>query len=340
MTKKFKIVQPGTVRPLDSAAEEALSDLTKEGAELVKVKCDTEEEMIEATKDADIIMFSRVNITRRILESSPKCQAVLCGSVGYNQIDVDAATENHIIVVNHPAAVWCVEEVSNHAILLLLACAKKLAFLNDYTKQGRWAEAKAAQQPMVCIHGQTLGLVGCGSIGRMTAEKAQCFSLKIIGYDPYLDKAVAEKSGITLMSLPEVLKQSDFISVHTPLLDSTYHLLSRKEFEMMKPSAYIVNTARGPIIDEPALIKALEEKKIAGAGLDVFEKEPVDPDNALLKMENVVVAPHSASYSDVAMGKPGAYCLRQALRIMRGQWPEYPVNASVKPKVGLKKEPF
>ena len=105
---------------------------------------------------------------------------------------------------------------------------------------------------------------------------------------------------------------------------------------MMKPSAYIVNTARGPIIDEPALIKALEEKKIAGAGLDVFEKEPVDPDNALLKMENVVVAPHSAGYSDVAMGKPGAYCLRQALRIMRGQWPEYPVNASVKPKVGLK----
>lgn len=338
MKEKFKVVRPGRVRGLDPAAEEVIKNLAKEGAELVNVECAAEEEVIAVTKDADIILFGGVHITRKVMESSPKCQAVITGSVGYDQIDVDAATDNNIIVVNNPALAWCVEEVSNHAITLLLACAKKLALLMDLTKQGHWAEAKQAQRPMVCIHGQTLGLVGCGSIGQMAGEKAQCFKLKVIGYDPYLDKAVAKKSGITLVSLPELLKQSDFVSVHTPLVEATYHLLGEKEFKMMKPTAYFINTSRGPVVDEPALIKVLQEKWIAGAGLDVFEKEPVDPDNPLLKMDNVVVTPHSASYSDIAFTKPTAYALQEALRIMKGQRPKNVVNKTVKPKVELVKE--
>jgi len=334
---KYKVITVGSYAgrvPMGEAAKE----LAKADVEFIGVKCNTEDELITGAKDADILVFAGAQITRRVLESLPKLQAVIFGSVGYDQVDVDAATDNGVIVVNNPAFQWCVEEVSNHAITLLLACAKKLAFLSDGTKQGRWAECKRAQAPMVSIHGQTLGLVGCGSIGRMTARKAQCFSLKILGYDPYLDKSLAKEYGITLVSLPELLKESDFVSVHTPLNKETRHLMREKEFRQMKPTAYFINTARGSIVDEPALIKALQEKWIAGAGLDVFEKEPVDPDNPLLKMDNVVVTPHSASYSDEAFSLPAKIVLQETVRVLSGRWPKNAANKSVKPKANLVKE--
>jgi len=337
MEKQFKVVRVDRMGNRAVMVEEA-EELAKVNAELVGADCTTEDEIIEATKDADAILTGGARITRRVLESLPKCKVIVRYGVGYDTIDVDAATDNGVIVVNNPAFQWCVEEVSNQAITLLLACAKKLAFLNDGTKQGRWAECKRAQAPMVSIHGQTLGLVGCGSIGRMTARKAQCFSLKLLGYDPYLDKSMVKEYGITLVSLPELLKESDFVSIHTFLNKETRHLIGEKEFKQMKPSAYFINTARGSIVDEPALIKALQEKWIAGAGLDVFEKEPVDPDNPLLKMDNVVVTPHSASYSDVAFSLPAKIVLQEVVRVLSGQWPKNPVNKSVKPKVNLIKE--
>jgi len=317
---------------------EEAEELAKVNAELVGADCVTEDEIIEAAKDADAILTGGAQMTRRVLESLPKCKVIVRYGVGYDTIDVDAATDNGVIVVNNPAFQWCIEEVSNQAITLLLACAKKLAFLNDGTKQGRWAECKRAQAPMVSIHGQTLGLIGCGNIGRMTGRKAQCFSLKLLGYDPYVDKSLAEKDGITLVSLPELLKESDFVSIHTFLNEETRHLMGEKEFKQMKPSAYVINTARGPVVDEPALIKALQEKWIAGAGLDVFEKEPVDPDNPLLKMDNVVVTPHSASYSDVAFKLNRVIVGQEAARVLSGRWPKNPVNKSVKPKINLVKE--
>ncbi len=334
---KYKVIRVGPYAgrmPMGEAAKE----LAKADVEFIAVTCNTDDELITGAKDADILLFAGAQITRRVLESLPKLQAVIFGSVGYDQVDTDAATDNGVIVVNNPAFQWCVEEVSNHAITLLLACAKKLAFLNDGTKQGRWAECKRAQAPMVSIHGQTLGLVGCGNIGRMTATKAQCFSLKLLGCDPYLDKSMVKEYGITLVSLPELLKESDFVSVHTPLNKETRHLMGEKEFRQMKPSAYFINTARGSIVDEPALIKALQEKWIAGAGLDVFEKEPVDSDNPLLKMDNVVVTPHSASYSDVAFSLPAKIVLQEVVRVLSGRWPKNVVNESVKPKVNLIKE--
>ena len=191
---------------------------------------------------------------------------------------------------------------------------------------------------MGSIYGQTLGLVGCGNIGRVTARKAQCFGLRVLGYDPYLDKSLAKESGVTLVSLPELLKESDFISVHTPLNKETRHLIGEKEFKQMKPTAYFINTSRGPVVDETALIKALQEKRIAGAGLDVFEKEPVDSDNPLLKMDNVVTTAHSASYSDASSKRCRTRVGQEAARVLSGQWPKNVVNKSVKPKVNLVKE--
>jgi len=334
---KYKVIRVGPYAnrvPTVEAAEE----LAKADIEFIGVTCNTEDELIAGAKDADILLFAGAQITRRVLESLPKLQAVIFGSVGYDQVDVDAATDNGVIVVNNPAFQWCIEEVSNQAITLLLACAKKLTFLNDGTKQGRWAECKRAQAPMVSIHGQTLGLVGYGSIGRMTGRKAQCFSLRVLGYDPYVDKSLAKEYGITLVNLPELLKESDFVSVHTLLNKETWHLMGEKEFKQMKPTAYFINTARGSIVDEPALIKALQEKWIAGAGLDVFEKEPIDSDNPLLKMDNVVVTPHSASYSDEAFKLNRVIVGQEAARVLSGRWPKNVVNKSVKPKVNLVKE--
>ena len=315
---------------------EETEELAKVNAELVGVDCATEDEIIEAAKDADAIITMGAQITRRVMEALPECKVIVRYGIGFDTIDVGAATDNGILVVNIPD--FCLEEVSNHALTLLLACAKKLALLNEGVKQGRWGESMRAMRPMGSIYGKTLGLVGCGNIGRVTARKAQCFGLRVLGYDPYVDKSLASEYGITLVSLPELLKESDFVSVHTPLNKETWHLIGENEFRQMKPGAYFINTARGSVVDETALIKALEEKWIAGAGLDVFEKEPVSPDSPLLKMDNVVVTPHTASYSDDSFKRLRTSVGQEAARVLSGRWPKSVVNKQVKPKVNLVKE--
>jgi D-3-phosphoglycerate dehydrogenase len=333
--KKIKVVRADRGGNRAVMVEEA-EELAKVGAELVGVDCTTEDEIIEAARDADAIITGAARLTRRVMESLPACQVIVRYGIGYDTVDVDAATDNSILVVNIPD--FCIEEVSNHAITLLLSCAKKLVLMDSGTKQGLWAETKRAQAPMASIYGQTLGLVGCGNIGRMTARKAQCFGLMTLGYDPYVDKSLASEYGITLVSLPDLLKESDFVSVHTPLNKETRHLIGEKEFKQMKPGAYFINTARGSVVDEVALIKALDEKWIAGAGLDVFEQEPVAPDNPLLRMDNVVVTPHSASYSDASFQRLRTCVGQEAARVLSGKWPRNVVNNTVKPKVNLVKE--
>ncbi len=337
MEKRFKVVRVGGIFSQLAAVEET-EELAKVNAELVEAKGVTEDDVIEAAKDADAILSMDAEMTRRIMEAVPKCRLICNYGVGYDSVDVDAATDNNIIVTNTPSPEWCVEEVTNHTMALLLACAKKLVFQNNATKQGRWIEW-GSLTPMVPIYGQTLGVIGCGNIGRMTARKAQCFSLKVLGYDPYVDKTLAREHGITMVvSLSELLKESDFVTAHPLLTKETRHMMGEREFKQMKPTAYFINTARGAVVDEPALIKALQEKWIAGAGLDVFEKEPIDSDNPLLKMDNVVVMPHAASCSDVSIKWMKLMVGQEAARVLTGRWPKNVVNPSVKPKVDLVKE--
>jgi len=338
MKSRFKVVALGKLSGDSLTMEEKeLAKLNAE-VELVQAKCNTEDELMKVAKDADAILGGGPLFTRRVMESLTKCRAIVTYSVGFDGIDVDAATDMGIIVVNNPSRAWCVEEVSNHTIALLLVCAKKFTLLNDLTRNGHWAEARQVLPPMGSIYGQTLGIVGCGSIGRMTAQKAQCFGLRVLGNDPYVDQSLVNEFGITLMSLPRVLRESDFVSIHTPLDKQTWHLIGEAEFKQMKPTAYLINTARGGIIDEAALIKALQEKWIAGAGLDVFEKEPIDPSNPLLKMDNVVTIPHTASFSDEALEVQPINPAQEVARVLSGQWPKNPINKTVKPKVNLVKE--
>ena len=336
MADRFKIVAFGKLSGASVGPES--NELAKANveAEVVQARYATEDELIAAAKDVDVILGGGRLLTRRVIEALPKCRAIITYSVGFDGIDVQAATDNGVLVVNNPATAWCIEEVSNHAIALLLACAKRLVMLDDWTRKGQWSEArKALLTSMPSIHGQTLGLVGCGAIARIVAGKAQCFSMRTVGYDPYLDKSVAAEAGIALTDLPDVLGQSDFVSVHAPLGQETFHLIGENEFRQMKPTAYLINTARGPVVDEKALIRALQDQRIAGAGLDVFEKEPIDSDNPLLSMKNVVVTPHSASYSEAALEMQALNPAQEAARVLNGHWPRNLVNRTVRPKVLL-----
>jgi D-3-phosphoglycerate dehydrogenase len=327
-----RVEEAAIAAPLSDEAEV----IKKAGIELMDIDAVTEDEIISRAKDADVVFIVRTAFTRRVFENLPKLRAVIRCGVGYDNVDVDAATDNKVLVVNIPD--FCFEEVSNHAIVLLIACAKKLVRMDHLLKTAGWKASRQILDPMGSIWGQTLGIVGCGNIGRMTARKAQCFGLKVIGYDPYVDRNLAKESGIILKSLPEVMGESDYVSLHPCLNQETFHLIGEKELALVKPSAYLINTSRGSVIDEPALIRALQGKKIAGAALDVFEKDPIDSGNPLLKMGNVIVTPHSASYCEASFKRLRISVGQEAVRIAQGMWPKNVVNKDVKPKVNLVKE--
>ena len=335
---KFKVVSMGKISGPSTVKEREIFASNGLDVETVEARVATEDELIALAKDADVVMGGGRFFTRRVMEAMPKCRAIVTYSVGYDGVDVEAATSLGILVVNNPARAWCVEEVSNHAMALLLACAKKLTILNSKVKDGKWQETRQLMPPMASIHGQTLGIIGCGDIGRAVARKAECFGLELIGADPFVDESLTIDCGIKMTTMQDLLKQADFVSAHTPLERQTHHLLGEKEFRLMKPTAYFINTSRGSVVDEPALVKALQEKWIAGAGLDVFEKEPTDPNNPLLKMDNVIVMPHSASYSDAALEVQPVNPSEEVSRILSGRWPKNPVNPKVTPKVSLAKE--
>jgi len=333
MEGRPKVVRVDTKIDRDAIKEE-LEELAKINAELVLAECQTEDEIVEATKDADAVLTFFGQITRRVIESSPKLKVIVRYGIGYDTVDVDAATDNGVLVVNLPG--FCLDEVADHTFGLLLACVRKVVYYNNQVKSGYWA-SYGEMTPLHSFAGQTLGIIGCGTIGRAVARRAAGFNLKVLGTDPYVSKSVAREHGITLVSMPELLKESDFVSVHSLLGKETYHLVGEKEFRQMKPTAYFVNTSRGPVVDEAALIKALQEKWIAGAGIDVFEQEPVAPDNPLLKMDNVVVTPHNAGWSDAAGQRQRMWVGQETVRVLTGKWPKNWVNKDVKPKVDLVK---
>lgn len=317
-----------------SSTEIERAELKKADAELIEAECRSEDEIIKAAQDADALLVIFAQMTRRVFESLPKLKVVVRYGIGYDTVDVDAATDNNVIVVNIPD--FCIEEVSDHAIALLLACARQVAWMDRETKRGRkWTELQVILTALPPPYKQTLGLVGCGNIGRMTAKKAQCLGFKTIGYDPYVDKAIAAASGIALVGLPELLRNSDYVSIHALLNKETRHLIGEKELRQMKPTAYLINTARGAVVDEQTLIKALDKKWLAGAALDVFEKEPIDPQNPLLKMDNVILTPHCAGSSSAALLRLKLSVAHEAMRVLTGKWPKSVVNKGVKPKVNL-----
>ena len=327
---KVKRIDKGST--LDPVTVENIA-LAKANLTVERVDAATEGEVVAAAKDTDIILTRYAQMSRSVVEKLPKLQAIIRYGIGYDTIDVDAATDNKVIVVNVPD--FCYEEVSNHALGMLLMLTRKLMLQSNTLKKDGWKPAYSLITPMGSVTGQTLGIIGCGHIGRIVARKAQCFGMNVIGYDPHVDTKLTDEAGIKLKSVPEVMKESDYISCNPLLWNETFHIVGEKEFKMMKPTGFIVNTSRGPVIDQLALVKALKEKWIAGAGIDVFEKEPIAPDDPLLKMDNVILTPHTAFYSDASDIRVRTSVAQEAVRIALGHLPKNIVNKGVKPKVNL-----
>ncbi len=310
---------------------EALKPL---GITIQTVSAQSDDEYVEQVKDADAIIAGGRQLTADIIRRLEKTKIIANAGVGFDRVDVDAATEKGIVVTNVPDVF--IEEVSVHAMMLLLCCAKKTIPLDRAVREGRWGEARSYMKPMPRVVGDTLGLVAFGNIPRLVAKKARGFDMKVLAWDPYVDEAVFEQHGVERVTdLKELFRRADFVSAHLPLNKGTQGLLNYELFSVMKPTAYFINTGRGKTHNEADLIRALREKKLAGAGLDVMEKEPTDPDNPLHAMENVVLTPHSAAASDRSDVERRRRVGQEIAAVLQGRMPRAVVNREVLQKVKL-----
>lgn len=271
-------------------------------------------------------MLVRVaKITAEIMDAIPTLQVVAKHGVGVDNIDVDAATERGILVVNAPTANS--NAVAEHTVTLILAACKNLVLLDQATRNSGFA--KRSQYVLTELKGKTVGLVGLGRIARLVAKKLTAFDVKLIGSDPFVSKETAAEHGIELMSMESVLEQADIVSLHTPLTDETHKMVNGELLAKMKPSAILVNVSRGPVVDEDALFHALKEGKIAGAALDVFDPEPPSVYNPLFALDNVVVSPHNAALTDMALVAMAMDSATGIADYLTGKTPAYPVNRTV-----------
>jgi len=302
------------------------------GAEVEWHHCQTEEDVIEAAANADGLIVGYARITDRVLEALPNCRVVSRYGIGVDMIDIPAATKRGVVVTNIPD--FCLDEVADHTMALLLALARKLVTLDRAVRDGRavkdghWNTIGVAG-PIYRLSNQTLGAIGLGQIGRRVVKRAQAFGMRILSTpDPAVNAEDATALGTTVLPLEEMLAEVDYLTLHVPLLDNTRHLINANRLALMKPSAAIINTSRGPVIDEAALVDALRDGRLAGAGLDVYENEPFSPDNPLCTMENVVLSSHAAWYSEDAMRDAKVQAARAVADFLQGRVPRSVVNPS------------
>lgn len=326
----FTVVRVDQNAALEIMTEEQAA-LDRVGGRIVGCDCIDEEDIIAAAAHADILTTNLLPIPARVIRSLPRCKAIIRRGIGYDDVDVDCATECGVMVMNIPD--FCMEELSNHAIALMLASAKKIPMLDQLLRNADWNFAKTQQAPMAAIHGETLGIIGCGRAGRCVARKAAAFGMQVIGYDKYAPPEVIRDAGIEPVPLSMLLQQADYVTLHIGLTEETFHLIDREALALMKPSATLINTSRGANVDEAALIDALVKKQIAGACLDVFENEPLSKNNPLIRMEEVILTPHSASYSDAAFRLLRQKAGEEEVRIALGQRPVHLVNPQVLQKI-------
>lgn len=267
------------------------------------------DELDDEARAADAFVAGR-SVSATMIGQLERCRVIVRTGIGYDTIDVEAATRRGILVVNVPDS-WT-EEVANHTMALLLACHRNLLPLVEYVERGNWGRQGVAR-PYSNIHRlsrQTLGLIGLGNIGRAVAKRASAFDLEIVAHDPYVPAFAAGQVGAELAPLDDLLKRADYVSIHTPLTPMTRHMVGARELALMKPGAFLINTARGGVVDEEALASALRERRIGGAALDVVEREPPREGHPFLALDNVILTPHAAYYSAEAV----AWCQRQAAR--------------------------
>ncbi len=292
-------------------------------AEVVQAPSSSEEDIIKAAENADAILVTYAKLNENILRSLKKCKAIGRFGIGVDNIDLKVAGELGISVNYVPD--YCLDEVSDQAMAMIISMARKIPQSNKLVQSGRWE--MPAVVPMYRLRGKTVGLIGFGNIPRLMTPKAQAFGFNVIAADPYAPKELFEKFGVESVTMDDLYERSDFISVHAPLLPETKGLVNRDAFKKMKDTAIIVNTARGPLINEKDLIEALDNNEIGGAGLDVVETEPLPADSALIGRDNVILAPHTAFYSVEALEELQAKAASDVARVLNGEEPLYPIKA-------------
>jgi D-3-phosphoglycerate dehydrogenase len=302
---------------------------TLEGlASLVALQTRQPEEFLPEAKDCDALLNTYAGpITAEVMARMPRCRIIARYGIGVDTIDLDAATEAGIIVTNNPT--YCIEEVAEHTMALLLACARKVALYDRLVRKGRWEVPPG--KPMFRLVGRTLGLVGFGNIARAVAVRAAAFGMRVLYYDPFVKAGEFQVPG-EKKELFEMLRESDFVSVHPPLIPPTRGMINDEALAQMKPTAFLVNCARGPIVDTPALVRALDAGRIAGCALDTTDPEPLPDPHPLRGRENVTITPHAAWYSEQAMVGLQAGAPNEVRRVLTGQWPVNVVNPAVRGK--------
>jgi D-3-phosphoglycerate dehydrogenase len=300
----------------------AKAALARVDPELRMAKSPSAEDILAVARDADAILVTYAKLPGELLRQLTRCKAIGRFGLGVDNIDIPAAAALGITVTYVPD--YCMQEVSDHAMALLLSLVRKVPLSNKLVQSGRWEVP-----PIVPIHrlsGQVLGLVGFGNIPRALAPKAKAFGLRVVTHDPYASADVLAKAGVEGVGFDALLGMSDFVSIHAPLMPATRGLFNAEVFAKMKTGAFLVNTARGPLVDEDALIAALDSGHLGGAALDVVTTEPLAKDSKLLGRDNVILTPHTAFYSVEALNELQTKCAADVARVLSGEPPVYPVK--------------
>lgn len=311
------------------------SVLAEVDCEVIPLEFSDDAGLLEAIRDADAILPRYVNIARRHIEAMSRCQIIARSGIGVDIVDVEAATEHGIWVTNIPT--YCEEEVADHAAALILACTRKVIPYFEGVRKGSWKWQTGKK--IIRISESTFGLIGFGKIGRLVWQRMKGFGCKGLIVDPYVDPEIIRREGAFPASLDEVIETADMIHIQCPLTPQTHHLIGEKELRRMKPTAILTNAARGPIIDDRALYRALHEGWIAYAGIDDLEEEPAkdpnwQPTNPILQLPNVIVTPHTAWYSEQSVDAVKRGSASEIARVLSGLEPLHPVN---RPKIRSKK---
>jgi len=300
----------------------AKAALARVDPELRMAKSASADDILAVARDADAILVTYAKLPGDLLRQLTRCKAIGRFGLGVDNIDIPAAAELGITVTYVPD--YCMHEVSDHAMALLLALARKIPLSNKLVQAGRWD--MPAVVPIHRLAGRVLGLVGFGNIPRALAPKAKAFGLRVVTHDPYVSQQALAAAGVESVSFDRLLEISDFVSIHAPLMPATRGLFNAEVFGKMKAGALLINTARGPLVDEDALVSALDSGRLGGAALDVVAVEPLPKDSRLIGRDNVILTPHTAFYSVEALNELQTKCAADVARVLSGEKPVYPVK--------------
>ncbi|HJO83390.1 MAG: C-terminal binding protein [SAR202 cluster bacterium] len=320
----FKVLITDHAWPTTEPEQAVLRD--EVGAESIVAPDASEETLVSLATDVDAIMTCFAQVTPAVLQAATKCVAVGRFGVGFDNIAVDTATELGMAVTYVPD--YCVDEVSDHVMALLLTWNRRVALLDNSVKTTGWGSVPLTMRIMR-LRGKTLGIIGFGRIGKSVCEKARAFGLDILVSDPYVSAEIVAERGARMVDMDTLLSESEFVSLHSPLTDETHNLISSRELELMKSDAFLVNCARGPLIDESALYDGLTSGQIAGAGLDVMVDAVPPPGTPLLGLDNIIITPHTAFFSQEATLELEQRAAREVCRVLKGEMPENLVNPDV-----------